>query len=82
MVTSLHKKPSTRGHEFTILLYPSLVIITIHLVCLNHALGKEEDFSRNTSILNFLPQNDLPFGWGHEIYNLLSPYPTNATYQI
>ena len=24
----------------------------------------EEDFLRNTSILNFLPQNYLPFGWG------------------
>ena len=45
--------------------------------------SREEDFLRNTSILHFLPQNDLPFGWGgHEIYNLLSPYPTDATYQI
>ena len=45
-------------------------------------LSKVEDFSRNTSILHFLPQNDLPLGWGHEIYNVLSPYPTDASYQI
>ena len=32
--------------------------------------SREEDFWRNTSILHFLPQNYLPFGWGgHEIYN-------------
>ena len=34
--------------------------------------SREEDFLRNTSILHFLPQNYLP----------LSPYPTDATYQI
>ena len=27
-------------------------------------------FLRNTSILHFLPQNYLPLGWGHEIYNI------------
>ena len=45
--------------------------------------SREEDFLRNTSILHFLPQK-LPPLWvgGHEIYNFLSPYPTDATYQI
>ena len=46
--------------------------------------SREEDFLRNTSILHFLPQNYLPFGrgGGHEFYNFLSPYLTDATYQF
>ena len=44
--------------------------------------GSREDFLRNTSILHFLPQNYLPLGGGHEIYNFLSPYHTDATYEI
>ena len=43
----------------------SLVIITLHLVCLNHAL-------RRTLLKKY----------GTSIYNFLSPYPTNSTYQI
>ena len=69
--------------KFTILVGPSLVIITIYLVYLNHAPELTRRFLRNTSILHFLPQNYLPLGvGGHEIYNFLSPYPTDATYQI
>ena len=46
-------------------------------------LSREEDFLRNTSILHFLPKNYLALGVGvHEIYNFLSPYSTDATYQI
>ena len=45
--------------------------------------SREEDFFLNTLILQFLPQNYLPLGVeGHEIYNFLSPYPTDASYQI
>ena len=46
--------------------------------------SREEDFLRNTAILHFLPQNYLPFGLGggHEIYNFMSPYPTDASHQI
>ena len=46
--------------------------------------GRDEDFLRNTAILHFLPQNYLPLwvGGGHEIYNFLSPYHTDATHQI
>ena len=44
--------------------------------------SREEDFLRNTSILHFLPQNYLPFGWGKGGGHVLSPYPTDATYQI
>ena len=39
--------------------------------------GEDQDFLRNASILHFLSQNYLPFGWErHEIYSFLSPYPT------
>ena len=44
--------------------------------------SREEDFLRNISILHFLPKITSPWGGGHEIYNFLSPYPTDATYQI
>ena len=33
---ALAKEPLPRGHEITILVDPSLVVITIHLFCLNH----------------------------------------------
>ena len=39
-------------------------------------------FFKNTSILHFLPQNSSPSGGGHEIYNILSPYPTDPTFKI
>ena len=44
--------------------------------------SREEDFLRNTTILHFYPKITFPLGGGHEIYNFLSPYPTNATHQI
>ena len=77
-------RPSTRTlalrvMKFTILVGPSLVIITIHLVCLNQVrrfLKKYINFARFTLKLPSLA------GGGHEIYNFLSPYPTDATYQI
>ena len=43
--------------------------------------SREEDFFlRNTSILHFYPKITSLYGGGHEIYNFLSPYPTNAIY--
>ena len=46
-------------------------------------LSREEDFKRNTSILHFLPSKLPPLGMGgQEIYNFVSPYPTDATYKI
>ena len=46
--------------------------------------AREEDFKRNASFnfTLFTPKNHFPYGWGDEIYNLLSPFPTDATYQI
>ena len=47
-------------------------------------LSREEDFSKKyINFKLFNPQNYLPFGMGgHEIYNFLSPYPTDGTYRI
>ena len=45
--------------------------------------SREEDFLRNTSILQFCTPKLPPLRvGGHEIYNFLSPYPKDATYQI
>ena len=33
-------------------------------------------------ILHLLPPNYFRLGWGYEINNFLSPYHTDATYQI
>ena len=43
-------------------------------------LGRKK-ILRNTSILHLLPENYLPLGGGHDIYNFLSPYSTDATNQ-
>ena len=57
----------------------SLVNITIYLVCLINAW----EYRRNTSSLHFYPRiTPLPWCRGHEIYNFLSPYPTDAIFQI
>ena len=42
--------------------------------------NRKEDFQKNTLILHFLPPKYLPLGWGHEMYNFLSPCPIDATY--
>ena len=44
--------------------------------------SREKDFLRNTIILHFLFQNYEVGGGDHEIDNFLSPYSTDATYQI
>ena len=67
--------------KVTMLVNPSLVIITIHLFCLNHAHQQRRRLKKPL-ILHFISPNYLPQGQGDGIYNLLSPYPTDATYQI
>ena len=54
---ALAKNPCPGIMKFTILVDPSLVIFTIHLVCM-------EDVYFNTSILHVLAQNYLPLGLG------------------
>ena len=67
----------------TILVDPSLVIMIIHFVVLAMLRSREEDFLKK--YINFIIfTQKLPPLWmgGHEIYNSLSPYPIDATYQI
>ena len=68
--------------KFTILVDPSLVIITTCLVCLINAWEWRRFFKKHINFTLFTPK--LPPLWvgGHEIYNFFSPYPTDATYQI
>ena len=69
--------------KFTILVDPSLVIITTHLVCLNHAPELRRRFFKKYINFTLFTPKLPPLGvGGHEIYNFLSPYPTDATYQI
>ena len=56
MTTRLQKNPCTSGREIYNLVDLSLVIITIHLVCLNHVLDKRGKY--------FLPKNYHPLGCG------------------
>ena len=75
-----HKNPCPGGHEIYNLRSPSLVIITIHLFCLKHAPEQRRRFfKKKINFTLFTPK--LP-PLCHEIYNFLSPYPTDATYQI
>ena len=78
MATPLFKNPFLGGgdvHEIYNFGWP-FFINTIHLFVRN---GEEDIFFiRNPSILHFLLQHYLPL----QIYNYLSPYPTDATYQI
>ena len=46
------------------------------------SLSKKRIFLRNTSILHLSPKLPHLGVGGHEIYNFLSPYPTDATFQI
>ena len=68
--------------KFTILLDPSLVIITIHIVCLNHAPEKRKDSYEIHKCYTFYPYTTFPWGGGYAIYFFLSPYPTDASVQI
>ena len=62
------KDPLPRGGiKFTILIEPSLLFITIHLVCLKHASEQNRDLLKiyNVHQFNtFLPKNYLLLGWG------------------
>ena len=78
MATPQQKVPWAEIMKATILVDSSLVIITIHLVFLSHAPEERERFflKKYINITLFTPRVG-----GHEIYNFLSPYPTDATYQ-
>ena len=77
VATPQHKNPCPEGHEIYNLGGPflKLVIITMHLVCMNHALKKRRRFLRNPSILHFLPLNHLHFVWGPWVLQSLVSLP-------
>ena len=60
--------------NFKILVKPSLVIITIHLVCLNHAPGQKRNYA--FSIYDSYGQALLhePLPRAHAIYNFDRPF--------
>ena len=60
----------------------SLVIITIHLFVWNMPPNREDFFLKYINLTLLTPKFPLLWVEGHEIYNFLSPYPTDATYQI
>ena len=57
--TLAEEPPAPEVMIFYNLVESSLVIITIHLLCLKHA-PEYRGFFKNTLILHFLPQNYLP----------------------
>ena len=81
MAMPQHKNPSPRCHEiYTILVDPTW---SSYFVCLINAREQRRRFFKKYSNFTlFTPK--LPSLWvgGHEIYNFLSPYPRDATYQI
>ena len=71
----------------TIVVDPTLVIITIYLVCLIYVydqfLGVEKKiFNGIQQFYTFYPKITSPLGGGNEINTFSSPYPTDVTYQI
>ena len=45
-------------------------------------LGVEKMFKEKHTFYSFYPKITSPWDGDHEIYNILSPYLTDATYQI
>ena len=71
--------------KFTILADPSLVIITINLVCLFNAWESREKrlfkkVMHFTMIYMATPLHKNPCPWGHEIYNFLASFLGHHNY--
>ena len=84
MAKPLHKYPSPRGHEIYIFCRPFLGHHNYIHVLSEQCLGVQKKFfKKNSNFTLFNPRlPPLWMGGGHEIYNCLSPYPADATYQI
>ena len=81
MAVPQHKNPCPGVMKFTILVDPFLVIITLNVVSLVYAWEKRRRLIFK-EIHQFYPKFTSLWGGGHEIYNFLSAYPTDASYQI
>ena len=79
MFTAKRKNLFPGVMKIIILVDPSMVIITIHLhvVFMDYA----PEYRRRHQFYTFYHKNTSPWIGGHEIYNFLSSYPTDATYQ-
>ena len=87
MAKPLQKNPFPRGYEIYHFIRPFLChhyyIHGLSDVCLG---VQKKIFKEIQQFYTFYPKITYPLGGGggggHEIYNFLSPYPTEATYQI
>ena len=84
MAMNQHKKPCEVGHEIYNFGRPFLghYYYTLSLSELRPGIEKKIFLKKYINFTLFTTK--LPPLWvgGHEIYNFLSPYPTNASYQI
>ena len=87
MATPLQRNPCPRGHE---IYYFGRPFLGHHFYILSWSqpcpcvekIYKEKHIYRFTRFTPNLPRLGIGKGGGHEIYNFLFPYPTDATYQI
>ena len=70
-----------RGHEIYKFGRPFLVIIIIHLVCMNYAPGLRWRFSKNYINFTLFTQITSPLDKRMQ-FSFLYPYPTDAKYQM
>ena len=84
MATPQHKNPCLGGHEIYNLGRPYLGHYYYTLSFYEPCHGVKKIFKEiHINFTHFTPKlPPLGVGGGHEIYNFLSPYPTDATYQI
>ena len=68
--------------KFTTLVDYSVIIIPIYSAVLSMPRSRKKTFKDIHKFNTFYPQIISPWSEGHEIYNFLSPYTTDATYQI
>ena len=83
MTTPHHRNPCPRGHEIYNFgrgfLAHHYYIFSLSARCTG---VKKKIFKEIQQFYTFFPKITSPLGGGHEIYNFLFPYPTDATYQI
>ena len=81
--TSQHKNPSPGGYERYTFERPFLGHHCYILSLSDQCLGVEiKILLEIQQFYTFTPKITSPGMRGHDIYNFLSPYPTDATYQI
>ena len=72
--------PAPGVMKYTLMVDPTLVIITIHLGCMDHAPGKRRCFYSIQQFYTFYLPSYFPLVRG--TYNVFSQYPIDAKYQI